>query len=62
MVNILSLIILLITAVIRGEMMTAPLAIILFAITSFFALSITILYTGLSPSVLFMDIRVVVKY
>lgn len=61
-INLISILLLIFAAIVKGQMLYLLPALILFAITSFFALSITILYTGLSPSIMFMDIRVLVKY
>jgi hypothetical protein len=62
MINMIPVLILATVGIIRHEIALIPLAVLLFAITSFFTLSITVLFTGLSPSVLFMNVSVIVKY
>jgi hypothetical protein len=62
LMNIVSLVILIVSAIIKSQLFYLPAAFIIFAVMSFFTLSITVLYTGLSPSIMFMDIKVLSQY
>ncbi|MBN1792649.1 hypothetical protein JW826_03110 [Candidatus Woesearchaeota archaeon] len=62
LINTLSLIMLVLAAWMKDELGRLPEAAAVFLVASFFTLSITMLYTGLSPSVRFMDAKVLVKY
>ncbi|MBN2142878.1 hypothetical protein JW711_06125 [Candidatus Woesearchaeota archaeon] len=61
-INLLSVALIIGTAYAKDEMLLLGAALIVFVVASSYSLSITMLYTGLSPSVRFMDIKVLTKY
>jgi hypothetical protein len=61
-INILSILIILFSAIAKGELAYFAWSILIFCVTSLFALSATMLYTGLLPSIRFMDVKVLFKY
>jgi hypothetical protein len=62
LINIVSIVILIIASIIKHQLSYLPVAFVIFIVMSFFTLAITILYTGLSPSIMFMDIKVLSQY
>ncbi len=60
--NLLSAAILVIAALVNSQTAFLLPAFVQFVLMSFFALSVTILYTGLSPSLMLMDVQTLLKY